>query len=118
MLHELPTLAQLLKNLQQVPYLASKNLYRVAEHFLHMDQGKIEQFCALLLEAKAKLKRCDMCFCWQERDRACMFCHSKKRDQKLICVVESWQEVLAIEKTRGYVGVYHVLGGVDRKSVV
>lgn len=111
MLHELPTLAQLLRGLQQVPHLASKNLYRVADHFLHMDQTKIEQFCALLLEAKKKLKQCETCFCWQEQGRICMFCGSKRRDQTLVCVVESWQEVLAIEKTQGYPGVYHVLGG-------
>ena len=112
MLHDLPSLAQLLQRLQQVPYLASKNIYRVAEHFLKMDEREIEHFCALLLQAKSKLVRCDVCFCWREKDRSCSLCSSIKRDQQLVCVVETWQELLAIEKTGGYQGVYHVLGGV------
>lgn len=112
MLRQLPTVAQLLKGLQQVPYLASKNLYRVAEYFLEQDTQKVEQFCALLLQAKQRVHKCEVCFTWQEKDQHCFFCHSPKRDQETVCVVETWQELLAIEQTKGYTGVYHVLGGV------
>lgn len=111
MVDGLPTLAHLLKVLQQVPYLASKNLYRVAAHFLEMQPQQIVQFCAVLKEIKEKLKKCEKCFYWQEVAASCMFCSSSKRDQTIVCVVETWQEILAIEKTKGYVGVYHVLGG-------
>lgn len=111
-MHELPTIAQLLKGLQQVPYLASKNLYRVAEHFLAMDPEKMKQFCALLLRAKQNVIACQTCFTWREKERDCMFCSSDKREQATVCIVESWQELLAIEQTKGYTGVYHVLGGV------
>jgi len=111
MLEELPTLAHLLKVLQQVPYLASKNLYRVAAHFLEMQPQQIAQFCATLESAKKKLKKCTSCFYWQEADATCVFCSSTKRDQTIVCVVETWQEILAIEKTKGFLGVYHVLGG-------
>lgn len=111
MLNDLPTLVQLLKTLQQVPYLASKNLYRVGNYFLNMNQQQVEQFCAALLQAKKKLTRCAICFCWQEVEQSCIFCSSTKRDQSMVCVVETWQEILAIEKTKGYNGVYHVLGG-------
>lgn len=112
MIEHLPTLTQLLKHLQQVPYLASKNIYRVASHFLQMDAKKAEQFCNTILEAKRNLLLCDICFAWRERSKECLFCVSSKRDQKMVCVVETWQELLAIEKTSGYNGVYHVLGGV------
>jgi recombination protein RecR len=111
MLHELPTLSHLLKVLQQVPYLASKNLYRVAAHFLEMEPQQVAQFCATLEAAKKKLKKCVVCFYWQEVSQDCMFCSSSKRDQAIVCVVETWQEILAIEQTKGYAGVYHVLGG-------
>jgi recombination protein RecR len=111
MLNDTPSLAQLLKVLQQVPYLASKNLYRVANHFLHMDQKKAEQFCQVLLEAKMNIAYCSTCFVWQEKGRPCTFCDATKRNKALVCVVETWQELLAIEKTGGYTGVYHVLGG-------
>ena len=112
MLNELPTVAQLLKGLQQIPYLASRNVYRVAEHFLNMDQKKMEQFCALLLQAKQNIITCDICFTYQEKSKQCIFCASSKREKKIVCVVESWQELLAIEYTKGYTGVYHVLGGI------
>jgi recombination protein RecR len=112
MLNELPTVVQLLKGLQQVPYLASKNLYRVAEHFLNLDAKKMEQFCALLLQAKQNVLKCDICFTWCEKGRDCMFCSSTRREKNIVCVVESWQEMLAIEQTKGYSGVYHILGGV------
>ena len=111
MLQDLPTLAHLLKVLQQVPYLASKNLYRVAAHFLEMKPQQMAQFCAALEAAQERLKKCDTCFYWQEVSAACVFCSSSKRDQAIVCVVETWQEILAIEQTKGYLGVYHVLGG-------
>ena len=58
MIEKIPTLAQLCKVLQQVPYLASKNLYRVATHFLTSDQEKVERFCLALLEAKRNITLC------------------------------------------------------------
>ncbi len=112
MLRELPTVARLLKGLQKVPYLASKNLYRVAEYFLEMDESGIEQFCSLLLQAKQNVFKCENCFSWREKESECCFCTAEKRDQSVVCVVESWQELLAIEQTNGYLGVFHVLGGV------
>jgi len=110
-MQELPTLVHLLKILQQVPYLASKNLYRVAAHFLEMKPQQIAQFCAALDAAHKKLKKCDNCFYWQEVSQDCMFCVSSQRDQTIVCVVETWQEIMAIEKTKGFSGGYHVLGG-------
>ncbi len=112
MLKDLPSLEQLIKVLQQVPYLASKNIYRVGSYFLQLEQNKLEQFCDILLEAKKKVVPCIRCYTWRETDRDCAFCSSIKRDQKTVCVIESWQELIAIEKTGGYQGVYHVLGGV------
>jgi len=90
MLENLPTLAHLLKVLQQVPYLASKNVYKVAAHFLEMKPEQMVQFCTILDAAKKRLKKCTDCFYWQETSSACVFCSSGKRDQQVICVVESW----------------------------
>lgn len=111
MIHQLPTLARLLKTLQQVPYLASKNVYLVAEHFLSMDPDQLGQFCQILREAQDSLIVCSVCNCWQEKSGSCLFCADTRRDQQVVCVVETWQDVIAIEKTQGYAGVYHVLGG-------
>jgi len=109
---DLPSLTKFLKTLQQVPYLASKNLYRVAAHFLHMDTARAEMFCQILLETKQRITKCTICFAWQEKDQPCFLCSSPKRNRDIICVVESWQELVTIEKTGGYDGLYHVLGGV------
>jgi len=111
MFDDLPTLIRLLRGLQQVPYLASKNIYRVASHFLNMDAKQLDQFCLLLQEARKNITHCSTCFALREVDRSCSYCSSSKRDQGIICVVETWQELLSIEKTGGYTGVYHVLGG-------
>jgi recombination protein RecR len=111
MINKIPTLAHLCKVLQQVPYLASKNLYRVATYFLVSDKDKIERFCLALLEAKRNIVTCPECCVWKERDKSCIFCGDQKRDHTIICVVETWQELMAIEKTEAFSGVYHVLGG-------
>ncbi len=111
MLDRLDPLDKLIKQLQRVPFLATKNLYRVTSYFLSLDEKKTEAFCATLLRAKQLLARCTTCNCWQEKNQSCLFCSSKKRQQELVCIVETWHDVLAIERTRGYDGVYHVLGG-------
>jgi len=110
-MQEVPTLARLLRSLQQVPYLASKNLYRVATHFLQMDERATEQFCALLVDAKKNVVPCKACFYWQQKGSDCIFCGNAKRVQSVVCVVENWFEVMSIERTQAYDGVYHVLGG-------
>lgn len=111
MFNELPSLIKLLRGLQQVPYLASKNIYRVASHFLKMNDDQIEQFCIMLREAHKNIDYCSACFALREKDYCCPYCSSSKRDQGIICVIETWQELLTVEKTGGYMGVYHVLGG-------
>ena len=112
MMHEqIQSITQLIKQLQQVPYLASKNLYKVLNHFLEMDPVRAQQFCKVLMDAKANLSKCINCGIWKESKLDCAYCQSQKRDQKIICVVETWEDFIAIEKTGGFNGVYHVLGG-------
>lgn len=103
---------EFLAHLQQIPYLASRNIYRVAAYFLHMDEQKAEQFCQTIKKIKQMVVQCEVCCTWKEKETACPFCTHPKRDQKVVCVVETWHELMAVEKTGGYHGVYHVLGGV------
>jgi len=111
MLKKIPSLELLIDTLRHVPYLASKNVYRVATHFLRMDVRQMEQFSTILKAAHKNVVQCSTCFVWCERESDCMFCEDSKRDQSLVCVVETWQDLLVIEKTEGYAGVFHVLGG-------
>ena len=111
MIEKLPSLAQLCKVLQQVPYLASKNLYRVATYFLVADEQRMQKFYRALQDARINIIPCEICCVWREKQSACVFCSDEKRDISIICVVETWQELLSVEKTDGYRGMYHVLGG-------
>ncbi len=111
MIEQSPAFKQLLKNLHQVPYLASKNLYRVTAYFLSIDTEKAQQFCNAIMQAKNSITQCTICCTWKEKERPCFFCKAPKRNQHIICVVETWHEMMAIEKTGGYDGLYHVLGG-------
>lgn len=112
MTDKIPSLDKLLKALQRVPYLASKNVYRVAAHFLKMDKAQLQLFCEQLLLAHDRLIQCAQCCAWQEATDVCFFCTARERDQTIVCIVESWQELMVIERTQGYQGVYHVLNGV------
>jgi recombination protein RecR len=111
MIEQNPTLLAFLKQLQRVPYLASKNLYIVAQHFLDLDEHSTEQFIRTLASLKQNLAKCTECWSWKEKERECTFCTSTKRDKNTICVIETWRDLIALEKTGGYKGMYHVLGG-------
>ena len=111
MFRSLPSLQKLVHRLQRVPYLASKNLYKVAAYFLKTDQAEVEQICHAILEAKRRIKYCKLCFNWVEGQPICSICSSTKRDKSVICVVETWHDLFAIEKIGDYNGLYHVLGG-------
>ncbi len=112
MFQQLPTLQKLIRSLQKVPYLASKNVYRVAMHFLKSDAQNIEQLCNTILEARSKISLCPICCNWTEQQTACSICSAKNRNKSVICVVETWHELWALEKVGEYAGMYHVLGGV------
>jgi recombination protein RecR len=112
MIDQLPTLQHLLRVLQQIPYLASNNLYRVAHHMLTLDQVRREQLVKIIQELPDKLARCATCWAWYEQDRACVWCHDGQRDQATVCIVQQWYDVYSLEKSGGHHGVYHILGGV------
>ena len=97
MLAQLPSLQKLVRQLQRLPYLASKNVYKVASHLLTSDQKAVEQLCAIILEARHAIRLCTACCNWTEQEDLCTICRSAKRDRSMICVVETWHELLAIE---------------------
>jgi recombination protein RecR len=111
MFPDLHAFQRLIRQLQRVPFLASKNVYRVAIYFLMNDKKEIEQFCNTLLEAKNKIAFCQICFNLTEQTELCSICLSSKREKGTICVVETLHDLFAIENCGGYNGVYHVLGG-------
>jgi recombination protein RecR len=109
---KLPSLHKLMGQLQRVPYLASKNIYKVVGHFLELTPEEVDKFCSVLQEARKNIRTCIACFNWTEGDDSCAICVHASRHKEIICVVETWHDLIAIERAQEYQGVYHVLGGV------
>jgi recombination protein RecR len=111
MLKDLPSLERLVRLLQRVPYLASKNIYPVALHFISLDEEGLKKVCDALVQAQKTVKKCSICFNFVEGDIVCSLCTNPSRDKTVVCVVETWHDLLALEKAGGYKGLYHILGG-------
>lgn len=105
------SLSNVYDQLRRLPGLGSKTALRLAYHVINMDMADVERLAATLIAAKQQIHLCSRCFNFTDKD-LCEVCADSQRDQGLICVVEEPQDVLAMERTRGYKGVYHVLHGV------
>ena len=104
-------MARLYEQLRKLPGIGSKSALRLSYHVLDMKQEDVEALAQALLDAKKHVHLCRQCFDLCEGD-LCEICQDAKRDQSLLCVVEQPQDVAAMERTRGYQGLYHVLHGV------
>ena len=95
----------------RLPGIGRKTALRLALYLLRQDQEAVEQLGAALLTMRREVKRCRMCHNISDQD-VCPICSDQQRDLQTICVVENIQDVMAIENTQQYHGLYHVLGGV------
>jgi recombination protein RecR len=100
-----------IEELSKLPGIGRKTAQRLALHLLKKNNEEINNLLKSIQELKTKLRFCDRCFNLSEGE-LCNICKSPKRDQSLLCVVEEASDVIAIEKTNEYNGIYHVLGGV------
>ena len=104
-------LSNVYDQLRRLPGLGSKTALRLAYHVVDMDENEVRCLAETLVAAKKKIHWCRQCFNLTDSD-LCAICADPKRDHTLICVVEQPQDVLAMERTHGYHGLYHVLHGV------
>ncbi len=104
-------LLQLIEELKKLPGVGSKTAERYAFEIINRDQKDIESFANVLIGIKDKLKTCMVCGNITE-DSVCDICKDKNRDKSVICVVSHPKDIIAMEKTREFRGVYHVLNGV------
>jgi len=104
-------LARLYEQLRRLPGVGSKTAMRLAYHVLDMSQEDVSLLAKALLEAKQTIHYCSRCFNLCDSE-LCEICQDEVRDQSVICVVEQPQDLMAMEKTQGFKGVYHVLHGV------
>jgi recombination protein RecR len=103
-------LADLIEELGRLPGVGPKSAQRIAFHILDAEPADVERLATALTEAKARVRFCGICGRATEND-PCSICTDERRDRSLICVVEESRDVIAIERTREFRGVYHVLGG-------
>ncbi len=104
-------LAELIECFRRLPGVGAKSAVRMAFGVLEMSGEDAEEFCRCIRSVKNDVKYCSCC-CNYSQDELCEICSDPKRDRTTICVVEDARAVTAFEKTHGYNGLYHVLGGV------
>ena len=102
--------ADLIEELGRLPGVGPKSAQRIAFHLLQADAEDVTRLAEVLLQVKARVRFCDVCGNVSEEER-CRICRDSRRDPSVICVVEEPRDVVAIEKTREFRGLYHVLGG-------
>jgi recombination protein RecR len=96
--------------LKRLPGIGPKQAQRMAVFLMRAPSSEVESLVAALRDAKASIKPCRECFDLTDKD-VCDYCGDPGRDKGVICVVEEPQDVVAIERSRGFQGVYHVLHG-------
>jgi len=103
-------MTRLVSQLSRLPGIGPKTAQRLAMHIIQMDEAKVRDLSKAILEAKEKMKYCSVCCNLSDSD-PCSICQDETRDQTIICVVSDPRDVMAMEKTREYRGLYHVLHG-------
>jgi recombination protein RecR len=103
-------MTRLIDELKKLPGIGSKTAQRLAFHILRSDDEDAEALAAAVRNVKASLRLCSVCNNITDVD-PCVYCSSATRNQRLVCVVEEPTNIAAIEKTKHFNGVYHVLHG-------
>ncbi len=111
MLGSLPSFARLVAELSKLPGIGGKTATRLAFHLLRRSDADVEALATALVEMKRNLSFCRRCFNISEGE-FCRICSDMGRDDSCLCVVQEPQDLIAIERSHGYRGRYHVLHGV------
>ena len=104
-------IAALIEQFQKFPSVGPKSAQRMAFYLLRMPTADVENFAKAIIEAKHNTQTCDVCFNLSSTS-PCEICSSTQRDRSVICVVSETKDLIAIEKTNEYKGLYHVLQGL------
>lgn len=95
----------------KLPGIGRKTALRLVLHLLRQSNNDVEQFASAIAKVKQEVKYCRVCHNISDED-VCPICSDPRRDTSLICVVENIQDVMAVENTQQFRGLYHVLGGI------
>lgn len=105
------SIASLIEHFQKFPSVGPKSAQRMAFYLLRMPQAEVEKFAQSMIDAKRNTKTCEICFNLSASS-PCEICSSSQRDRSTICVVAETKDLIAVEKTNEYKGLYHVLQGL------
>lgn len=105
-----PSIEKLIESFEKLPSIGHKTAQRLAFYMLDISKEEAEEFVKSITNAKNNLHFCSKCFNISDTD-PCEICSNPKRDEKVICVVEDVRDVVAMERTHEYNGLYHVLHG-------
>jgi recombination protein RecR len=105
-----PSLERLVEKIAKLPGLGRKSAARLALHILRQPEEEARELAQAILDVKHKIHLCRICANFTENE-VCSICSDTRRDQALICVVETPGDVLRLERTGSFRGTYHVLGG-------
>ncbi|MBQ4603226.1 MAG: recombination protein RecR [Clostridia bacterium] len=106
-----PSLERLIEQFARLPSVGKKSAQRLAFHVLNMSDEEAKKFTDAISSARESIKKCTVC-CNLTDGEVCHICSSPTRDKSTICVVEDPRDVIAIERTHEFNGLYHVLHGV------
>lgn len=107
-----PALEKLVEQFARLPGIGRKSAQRLAFHVLNLPEGEAQEFADAIVAAKKHVTCCPVCQNLTEGDGPCAICASQKRDHGLICVVTDPKDVITMERSGEYDGLYHVLHGV------
>lgn len=105
------SIATLIEHFQKFPSVGPKSAQRMAFYMLRMPESEVQKFAQAILDAKRNTRTCEVCFNLSTSS-PCEICTNPKRDRSTICVVAETKDLIAIEKTNEFKGLYHVLQGV------
>jgi len=105
-----PSIEKLIESFERLPSIGHKTAARLAFYMLDLDEEATDEFINSIIDAKKNLKYCSICYNISDTN-PCPICASPKREKESICVVEDVRDIIAMEKTHEFKGVYHVLHG-------
>ena len=105
-----PSIEKLIESFEKLPSIGNKTAARLAFYIVNASKEETDEFIKSIQDAKNNLKYCSKCYNISDSD-PCQICGDKSRDQSIICVVEDVKDVVAMEKTHEFKGLYHVLHG-------
>ncbi len=105
-----PSIEKLIESFEKLPSIGHKTAIRLAFYILNSSQEETNEFVSSIIDAKKNLKYCSICYNISDTD-PCQICSNEKRDKSCICVVEDVKDIIAMERTHEFKGVYHVLHG-------